>query len=386
MLNVLKTLGPKKLNLGLIVNPIAGIGGKYALKGSDGEAFLKALAKGAELVSPKRAKRFVRSLSRFIVEEVLVPPGVMGEDIVKESGLPSKVVDCVSKSKWPTEASDTINCSLMIKEKVDIIVFVGGDGTARDIFSSINRGIPALGVPAGVKVYSSVFATSPESAAGILSTCSTVGCMLEEREVMDIDEDAFRKGKLMARLYGYLLVPSARGLVASSKEPTLGEEEEKKAIGETVAELMEKCTLYILGPGSTVKAVADAIGVEKTLLGVDAVHNGKLIEKDLDENGLLKLLRKYRKVAIVVSPIGGQGFLFGRGNQQISPKVLRTVISKNGKEGILIISTRNKLAKISELLVDTGDPGVDKMLKGYYRVIVGYNRFKIIKVRPAFEI
>ena len=382
---VLRTLGPKKLRIGLIINPIAGIGGRYALKGSDGEAFLKALAKGAKPVSPERARRFLISLNKDIVKEILVPPGIMGENAIKDLFFPFRVINCVPRSKWPTEPSDTQTCSIVMKDKIDILVFVGGDGTARDVLNAIDEELPVLGVPAGVKVYSSVFATSPETAAGVLMTCSQSGCILEEREVMDIDEEAFRQGRLIAKLYGYLLVPSTQGLVASSKEPTLGEEEEKKAIGETVAELMERCTLYILGPGTTVKAIADAIGVKKTLLGVDAVHDGKLVGEDLDEEGLLNLLKRYQRAVIVVSPIGGQGFLFGRGNQQISPKVIKTVLERSGKEGILIVSTKGKLSKVRELLVDTGDPEVDKMLEGYYKAVIGYNRFMMVKVRATFK-
>jgi predicted polyphosphate/ATP-dependent NAD kinase len=381
------TLGPKRLRLGLIVNPAAGVGGRLALKGSDGEAFLKALAMGAELVAPQRAQRFVSFLSSWALEEVLVPPGIMGEDVIKKrQDIKWRVVDCVPPSKWPTEPSDTVSCAVMMKDQVDLLVFVGGDGTARDVLTAIDKETPALGVPSGVKVYSSVFSESPESAAGIVTSCALSGCPLEEREVMDIDEEEFRRGRLVARLYGYMLVPRAEGLVRSSKEPSLGAEEEKRAIGETVAELMERCTLYILGPGSTVKAVADAIGVEKTLLGVDAVHNGALVGKDLDEKRLLELVRRYERTVIIVSPIGGQGFLFGRGNQQISPEVLRAVILRGGKRSILIVSTKEKLAKVKELLVDTGDPEVDEMLEGYYRAVIGYNRFKMVKVRAASKV
>jgi predicted polyphosphate/ATP-dependent NAD kinase len=383
----LRFLGPGKFRLGLIINPIAGVGGRYALKGSDGEAFLEALARGAELVSPKRASRFLRSLPNWSVSEILVPPGIMGEDVIKEfSSISWRTVDCVSPSKWPTEAIDTINCSIqMLYENIDLLVFVGGDGTARDVMKAIDKHVPVLGVPSGVKVYSSVFATSPESAAGVIASCSLSGCSLVEREVVDIDEEEFRRGRLSAKLYGYLLVPSSRGLVASSKEASVGAEEEKEAIAETVVELMKECTLYILGPGSTVKTIADVLGVEKTLLGVDAVHNGKVVGKDLDEEGLLRLLKTYEKAVIIVSPIGGQGFLFGRGNQQISPKVIEEVLRKSGREGILIVATKEKISKFKELLVDTGDPKVDEMLEGYYKVVVGYNKFKVMKVRAAYK-
>jgi predicted polyphosphate/ATP-dependent NAD kinase len=228
-------------------------------------------------------------------------------------------------------------------------------------------------------MYSAVFAVNPAAAARLLVDCALRGCRVEAREVLDIDEEAFRRDELRVRLYGYAPTPVEEALVQSGKQaaPAEGEAE---AIGEYLAESMEECRLYILGPGSTVKAVADALGVEKTLLGVDAVHNGRLVGRDLDEAGILRLLREYGRAAIVVTPIGGQGFIFGRGNQQISPEVIRRV----GVDNVIVIATPTKLKGLDVLRVDTGDPEVDQSLAGWRRVIVGYGQYKLVKVVPGY--
>ena len=168
------------------------------------------------------------------------------------------------------------------------------------------------------------------------------------------------------------------GLVQAGKQ-AVPAGDEAAGIGEYLAETMEECRLYILGPGTTVKAVADAIGVEKTLLGVDAVHNRALVGRDLDEEGLLRLLDRHPRAAIVVSPIGGQGFVFGRGNQQISPRVIRRV----GVENIIIVATPSKLRSLRVLRVDTGDPGLDRLLSGWRRVLTGYASYKLVRVEPG---
>jgi predicted polyphosphate/ATP-dependent NAD kinase len=358
--------------VGFIVNPLAGIGGRLGFKGSDGAYAIRALAMGALLVSPGRARSFLEALPVGV--RIVTPPGLMGFDNVKGTRHEpyTTVINCVPPRVWPTTAFDTRRCSkAMVDHGVRLMVFVGGDGTARDVLDSVDERIPALGVPAGVKVYSSVFAVNPRAAALVTVRFLEGRVGVARREVLDVDEDEFRGGRLKVKLYGYLLVPVDELIVEGGKTAfTAGEDEELEAIAGYVVEIMEPDTLYILGPGRTVEWIARKLGVEKTPLGVDAVYNGRLVGRDLDERGLLELLERYPKAKIIVSPIGGQGFILGRGNQQISPQVIRRL----GPRNIIVVATRSKLQTFKTLKVDTGDEELDRALSGYIRVIVGYNR------------
>lgn len=367
--------------IGFIVNPIAGMGGRVGLKGTDGNAYYEALKRGAKPVAPRRAMEFLEKIDPSMIR-LLVAPGPMGWDIVSRSRARDSVEEIVgSLTGGLTSAEDTKRISReMVEKGIDLLVFVGGDGTARDILDAINQQIPVLGVPSGVKMYSGVFAVSPEAAAEVLKAFTCGETVLVEEEVLDIDEETFRRDKLIVRLYGYLRIPYVRGLIQASKEPSLDisdEVENRIAIARYIVENMEPDTLYIFGPGKTVKAIADLLGVPKTLLGVDAVYNGLLVGKDLDEKSLLKLLDKYPRAKVIVSPIGGQGFVFGRGNQQISPEVIRRI---GGKENIIVVATRRKIRGLKALHVDTGDLKVDSMLRSYIRVIVDYNTIVIKKI------
>ncbi len=365
--------------IGFLINPIAGMGGRVGLKGTDGEAYTEALRKGAKPVAPQRALEFLNSI-RIKDFDLIVAPGIMGYNIVEKTSLVENVVEIVGEISIPTSADDTIRIArMMANRNIDLIVFVGGDGTARDIYRAVNTSVPVLGVPSGVKMFSSVFAINPRVAARVLDAFIEGRTVLAEREVFDIDEEAYRKGKLLIKLYGYLKVPMISDYIQSSKSPSLGlydEEENKKAIARRIVEEMEPDTLYILGPGTTVKAIADLLGIPKTLLGVDAVLNKRLVGKDLDEKAILELLNRYPRAKIIITPIGGQGFIFGRGNQQISPVIIKRI----GKNNIIVIATRNKVRELKKLRVDTGDVRVDDMLRGYIRVIIDYNEDLVMKV------
>ncbi|WP_338252461.1 ATP-NAD kinase family protein [Pyrodictium abyssi] len=369
-----------------VVNPLAGIGGPLALKGSDGEAGLIALERGAALVSPQKAARFLSRLKTLGIDkglDILTAGGLMGEEEAATAGLRAIVV--YRPQGWPTRRQDTIaavkNC---LKEGSEIVVFVGGDGTARDVLEALgpSHEVPVLGVPAGVKMYSSVYAETPEAAADVLWEWLHSGGLCEA-EVLDIDEEAFRAGELRVKLYGVARVPCSSKMVGSSKQPSPSspdEEENKQAIARYVVESMKPCTLYILGPGSTVKAIADEMGVEKTLLGVDVVHNGRVVALDVDEEKLYEIVKSHLarggSVKLIVTPIGGQGYILGRGNQQISPRVLRLI----GKKGIVVVATRNKVQHLRKLRVDTGDPELDRELRGYIRVVVDYGEELMMRV------
>lgn len=375
-----------KGRLGLIINPIAGIGGRVGLKGSDGvEIQQKALALGAE---PQAMERAVQAL------EVLVPikdefelvsyPGEMGMDPARACGFSPIVIGSIAPGA--TTFQDTITAANeMERLGVNLILFAGGDGTARDIYIAIGDRVPVLGIPAGVKIHSAVFGTNPRN-AGELARLYLQGMAsrLREAEVMDIDEEAVRAGMLSAQLYGYLKIPYRRTLVQSVKSGgNPGEREALQVIASEVVENMEAGSLYILGPGTTTRAIASRLGMEKTVIGVDVITRDRLVAKDVNESQLLDLI-KDRQAKIIITPIGGQGYLLGRGNQQISPQVLRGlgVGTAQVKDILIVISTMDKLTSLNgrPFLVDTGDREVDELLSGYVQVVTGYKERMIYKI------
>lgn len=365
--------------LGFVVNPVAGMGGAVGLKGTNGDAYFEALKLDAEPVTPQRAEQFLSNIKSKGELLILSAPSVMGEKIVEKTGIEYRVVGLV-EGKEKTSAEDTKRIvKEMMKKDVDLLVFVGGDGTSRDIYDVVGFDKPVLGVPSGVKMFGSVFAVNAKAAARVVDAFVGGNAEIVEKEVLDIDEEAFRKSKLSVKLYGYLKVPTMKDLVQAGKEPSrvgVSRGENKRAIGKHVVENMAQDVLFLLGPGTTTRAITDELKVEKTLLGVDAVCDGELVGQDLNERGIMNLLSKYGKARIVVSPIGGQGFIFGRGNQEFSPEVIRAV----GKQNLVLVATREKMDKLRRLRVDTGDPEVDEMLNGYIRVVTGYNEEVMIKV------
>jgi len=364
--------------LGLIVNPIAGMGGAVGLKGTDGEEILRrAIELGAKPVAPGRAKEFLRAFEPMKNKiKLLAGAGLMGEVEALECGY-RPVVFGQKKEKTTAEDTKAI-AKAMVEYGTDLLVFCGGDGTARDVMDAVDQEVPVLGVPTGVKMHSAVFAVNPRAAARVAMGFLSGELPVREAEVMDVDEEAFRSGRLSARLYGYMLVPYEPELVQDVKlaSPTTPDEEENKlAIARQVVEEMEPGVVYIIGPGTTTKPIMELLGLEKTLLGVDVVCDGKLLAKDANEAKILELI-KGRKAKIIVTPIGGQGFIFGRGNQQISPKVIRAV----GLDNIIVVATKSKLRGLRALRVDTGDPELDEDLKGYIRVVADYGEEVVMKI------
>ena len=369
--------------LGLIVNPIAGMGGRVGLKGSDGsETLRRAKELGATETSPARASEALKHIVSIKDQvELFTYPGEMGEDEARSVGFEPKVIGAI-KVNETTSADTRVAASDMARLGVNLLLFAGGDGTARDIFEAIDGKVTALGIPSGVKIHSAVFAVSP-AAAGALANKYLRGDVtsVQQSEVMDIDEEAFRENRLSARLYGYLRVPVEETYMQGSKEASpVQEDENLKAIAADLEEVMDHETLYVLGPGSTISNVAEHIGLKKTLLGVDVIKGKKIIAADVNENKLLKLI-KDKRAKIIVTIIGGQGFVFGRGNQQISPQVIRAV----GKENIIIAATPSKLATLHgrPLLVDTGDSKLDEELSGYIRVVTDYGRRVVYRIKTG---
>lgn len=374
--------------IGLIVNPIAGMGGKVALKGTDG-VVEEAIRRGARPVAPDAVRLFLRELKAHPECNkltFLTGPGPLGEDYLREFGFRFKLIShreihykTVGNVKIPdTSAEDTKKLAKEMLGRVELIVFAGGDGTARDVVSTVGKSVPILGIPTGVKMYSGVFAVSPEKAAEVLVRFLRGEARREEREVRDIDEDAFRRDEIRARTYGSALVPVVENLVQGSKEALrVNEAEELEALAEAVAEeILGSDGIYFLGSGSTLKRIKDKLGIDGTLLGVDVVEvrNGtaKLLVKDATEEDLLRFLD--RNPRVVVTVVGGLNFLFGRGNQQFSANVLRKI----PKENILVVATPDKLT--GPIRVYTGDREVDGRLRGYIRVRVSPWMEKLVKV------
>jgi len=357
--------------LGLIVNPIAGMGGAVGLKGTDGKTTLKrARSLGAKPIAPTRAELFLSYLKPFENEiQFIATAGMMGASEVHNAGFTCEIVGDV---KDETDAVDTNNAAeAMTNKNVDLLVFCGGDGTARDIMDIVNMHLPVLGVPTGVKMHSAVFAFNPESAARTTARFFFNELPLREAEVMDVDEEAFRNGRVSARLYGYVLTPYEPDSIQSIKVASPVSEEELRnqaAIAiYMIDEIMKPNVVYILGPGTTTRTITDLLDEKKTLLGVDLLCNKKVIAHDVNENKILKMIHN-RDATIVVTLIGGQGFIFGRGNQQISSSVIRQVGTKN----IIVVATKSKLGQLRKLRVDTGDPVLDKDFSGKINVIIDY--------------
>ncbi len=373
--------------VGVLVNPIAGMGGRVGLKGTDG-VLEEAIRRGAEPVAPGRAIEFLSALDSVMKHsarevKLIACPGEMGERVVLESGMSCDVVKVSITEE--TNADDTKNCvAALYSEGVRLLVFVGGDGTARDILDALQehniQDLLVLGVPSGVKMYSGIFVINPKDAAEVIRLVSEGMATSAEFEIMDADEEAIREDRFIIKLYGYLNGPSVPARFQGAKQAspeTMDEQDAQEAIARHVIESMAEDDSYILGPGTTVKTVADLLGIEKTTLGVDLYHRGKSLN-DVNEQSILAVIDDFGKAWIVVSPIGHQGMLFGRGNQQISPRI----IEKVGKDRILVISTPSKLRGIDggTLKVDTGEESIDEILRGYIRVITDYNEIRLVKV------
>jgi len=366
--------------LGLVINPFAGIGGRVGLKGSDGEDIRqKALVLGgAKLAVDKTRLCFEQFKTHFGQIKVLTASGEMGELLCKVLNVNYQVVH---QSSNPSSALDTQQAVKAIQSYgVDLLVFVGGDGTARNLFEVYDGEQAVLGVPAGVKIHSGVYAISPE-AAGLLINDLVKGKMLSliSADVVDIDEQAFRQGKVIARKYGYLQIPSALEYVQAVKQGN--QEIEELVLDDLAAEViesMEDDIYYVIGSGTTCAAIMQQLNLQNTLLGTDIIFQEKLIQTDVVESDLLKLLDSGVKVNFILTVIGGQGHILGRGNQQISPEV----ISKAGWKNFQIIATKSKLEGLQgkPLLVDTGDTDLDHELYGLKKVITGYRDYVLYPV------
>lgn len=370
-----------RFRLGLVINPLAGLGGSVGLKGSDGVAE-EALALGA---TPKAALRMAQALEVIAAYrddvEIITASGAMGEDVAKRLGFSTKVL---YQAPAKTAAQDTQAVVLaLLDETLDLLLFAGGDGTARDVYAVLEQSVldeklPVLGVPAGVKIHSGVYGITPQ-ASGLVVKMLLDGELVSllPADVMDIDEAAFRQGTVRAKRFGEMLVPAEPRYVQAVKMG--GKEVDELVLADIAADVINHMEdeLYIMGSGSTVAFVMEELGLDNTLLGVDVIQHKTLLASDLTANQLLEITQD-KPTKLVITLIGGQGHILGRGNQQLSPEL----ISRIGKDNIIILATKTKLKALEgrPLIVDSGDPKLDSELGGYYKIITGYHDYVMYQV------
>ena len=373
--------------LGLLINPVAGMGGSVGLKGTD-HMVEEAIRRGAKPRANDRVRQALKELLEIKNElETVTCPGDMGEDTAKSMGFRTTVLHTGGrrslKDLFDSSRTDTIVLSKAMEEAgVDLLLFAGGDGTARDIYEGVGTELPALGIPAGVKIHSPVYAKNPQS-AGDLAKLWLTGKVTKtaEQEVLDIDEELYRQEIINTRLYGYLSVPLEHVFTQNRKAPTpLSETASIESIAHEIVEHMEEDTYYLIGAGTTTRGVMQMLGLKNTLIGVDLIRNKELVANDIYGDKILDFI-KGKKTKLIVTVTGGQGFLFGRGNQQITPEVIREI----GKENIIILATKAKIAEFHHqpFLVDTPDEELNKELCGYYRVITAYGEFTMCRVSES---
>lgn len=365
----------KKFKLGLVINPIAGIGGSVALKGSDGSATQQqAFALGASKQANQKAQLALNHLVEFNQQVcIYTASGEMGADLAQSLGFETHMIH---QSAEPSQASDTKQTIKSLAEhQVDLILFAGGDGTARNVCEVAGEDIPVLGIPAGCKIHSGVYAITP-GAAGQLCKKLIQGEMLTiaEADVMDIDEAQFRQGIVKAKRYGDLLVPMDLRFVQAVKQG--GKETQALVLEDIAADIIERMEdgedcLYLIGSGSTTESVMQTLGLANTLLGVDAIYQQELIGSDLTEAQIWQLMQQYPKTKLVISLIGGQGHIFGRGNQQISARIIKQL----SKQNIYVIATKTKLQQLNAqpLIIDTPDEQLNQDFAGLIKVITGFH-------------
>lgn len=372
--------------LGFIINPFAGVGGKVGLKGSDGEAIrTEAFARGAKPQAVERARVALEPLLDYQQKlQVLTASGDMGENLLRDMGFNYQVVH---QSREPSTFEDTIEAARSMtgldggQHSVDVLLFAGGDGTARNIYEAVDESVPVLGIPAGVKIHSGVYAVTPHAAGLVIEKMIKQELVsLLETSVMDIDEDAFRQGVVRAKQYGEMQVPAEHRYIQATKSG--GREVEElvlQDIADFIIDNMEDDLYYLMGSGSTCAFVMETLGVENTLLGIDCVHRGELVASDMTEADILQLINEHPgKVKVVITVIGGQGHIIGRGNQQLSSAVL----SHLDKDDINIIATKTKLKELEgrPLIVDSDSPEINQRFAGVTKVITGYEDFVLYPV------
>ena len=378
------------VRVGMLANPDAGLGGRLGLKGSDGQADF-ARSKGAEDRSGPRMKLMLQhfaKIHRVGFEEIewVTSRGRMGSDwMPMESYIES--IDFVHESSGTTTASDTeLAVKNILDSGIQILVYSGGDGTTRDIISALDTAgfpsMPVIGVPSGVKMHSGCFASSPKAAAEVLSAWIVGDLLVSSTEVLDLDEDLYREGKWVVRLYAEAFSPNSPRWMQGSKEliQTESEDEIIQGLSDHIEQsFIDDNRLVIWGSGGTLRSIGENLGFDLTTLGIDATVGNGQVGTDLDEAGLIEVLTNHSgKMTLLLSPMGGQGFLIGRGNLQLSPDVIKII----GIDNVLGVVTPSKLLSVRALRIETGDETLDSEFSSrkYLKILQGYRTTRILPV------
>jgi len=376
------------IRLGLLVNPDAGLGGRLGLKGSDGQAEI-ARSRGAQDRSGPRMRAMLDHLITISKENLegiqwYVSEGRMGTDWISSAISSLEVIHSSSSS---TDADDTSQLvASMVDSDIDLLVYAGGDGTTRDVVAALSEygrpELPIIGVPTGVKMHSGCFASSPKAAAEVLSAWLEGDLLLSSTEVLDLDEELYRQGKWVVRLYAEAITPASPRWMQGSKMrvEASGEEEIIQGLADHVREtLIDDRMMIVWGSGGTLRTIGGILGFELNTLGIDITVGGNIIGSDLNENQILSALKDHQgDVILLLSPMGGQGFLIGRGNLQLSPDVLKII----GVDRVLGIVTPAKMLTLRSLRIETGDPEMDERFsnKKYLKVLQGYRTTRVLKI------
>jgi predicted polyphosphate/ATP-dependent NAD kinase len=374
------------LNIGFLVNPIAGMGGRVGLKGTD-SVLEKAISLGAHPVAPNKAEDMLREFTSFSSDHEtlcwITCGGDMGENELKTAGIQTMNVVYQPPSATTSADDTTKACKKLMEHHIELLVFCGGDGTARDIYAVVDKKISLLGIPSGVKMHSGVFGVSTAATAKMLEEFINKRLTIGDVEIMDLDEERYRKGEWKIRLFGIAkgIIEPTYMQVGKACYESISDDDVKAELADHVKDELEKHKdwLFLFGAGGTIDSIAQKLSIEHTLLGIDAVYQKKVVGKDVNEEQILKLLTRYPKVKILLSPIGAQGFILGRGNLQLSP----VVINKIGIENIIVVATPSKLQDTPVLRVDTGDKHLDTLFKkqGYLMVVIGYRLSRVVKIQ-----
>lgn len=379
-------MAAERLRVGFLANPVAGLGGRAGLKGSDDASRIEPLLSA---LAYEETNAFDRGFTFFAQLEpegrvLVTAPGPLGEDVLKQAvACGGPIFEVAREPDWDkafgaTTRDDTQRfVRRLLRAQIDLLVFVGGDGTAVDVAQAAGDAVPLLGVPAGVKMFSGVFAQTA-SQAGLIVNQLRPGFATRSVDVLDLDEESYRAGSWIVAHQAVARVPDIEGVpVAKGGSSPLEAESEADLVAWFEAWVRPEATL-VLGAGSTLGALKRHLGAGSPL-GVDVVKGGRFLAVDADEATLLQFLEGAPDAWILVSPTGNQGCLLGRGTAQISPEVVQRV----GVDRVLVLATPGKLLGLRELFVDTGDPALDRAFPEYVRIRTDPWTEKVFPVRKG---